>query len=101
MAGASNAQDGITISFQNMKSITLSADKKIASIQPGNIWGDVYRELTKSDLNVIGGRIYDIGVGGLTTGGTFVIETLQARTYCVFFFFFWDLNKNICGFLTA
>ncbi|KAJ3938291.1 uncharacterized protein N0V96_011536 [Colletotrichum fioriniae] len=69
MAGASNAQDGITISFQNMKSITLSADKKIASIQPGNIWGDVYRELTKSDLNVIGGRIYDIGVGGLTTGG--------------------------------
>ncbi|KAF4772956.1 FAD binding domain-containing protein [Colletotrichum scovillei] len=69
MAGASNAQDGITISFQNMKSIALSADKKIASIQPGNIWGDVYRELTKSDLNVIGGRIYDIGVGGLTTGG--------------------------------
>ncbi|KAK1675289.1 FAD binding domain-containing protein [Colletotrichum godetiae] len=69
MAGASNAQDGITISFQNMKSISLSVDKKIASIQPGNIWGDVYRELTKSDLNVIGGRIYDIGVGGLTTGG--------------------------------
>ncbi|KAK1471086.1 FAD binding domain-containing protein [Colletotrichum cuscutae] len=69
MAGASNSRDGITISFQNMKSIALSADKKIASIQPGNIWGDVYRELTKSDLNVIGGRIYDIGVGGLTTGG--------------------------------
>ncbi|KAK7441284.1 hypothetical protein CaCOL14_006156 [Colletotrichum acutatum] len=69
MAGASSAQDGITISFQNMKGIALSADKKIASIQPGNIWGDVYRELTRSDLNVIGGRIYDIGVGGLTTGG--------------------------------
>ncbi|KAK1634115.1 FAD binding domain-containing protein [Colletotrichum phormii] len=65
MAGASNVQDGITISFQNMKSISLSADKKIASIQPGNIWGDVYRELTKSGLNVIGGQIYDIDFSNL------------------------------------
>ncbi|CAI0649187.1 unnamed protein product [Colletotrichum noveboracense] len=69
MAGASSAQDGITVSFMNMTDIKLSDDKKIASIEPGNIWGDVYRELTKSDVTVIGGRLYNIGVGGLTTGG--------------------------------
>ncbi|KAI8226798.1 FAD-dependent monooxygenase yanF [Colletotrichum sp. SAR 10_96] len=55
MAGASSAQDGITVSFMNMTGIKLSDDKKIASIEPGNIWGDVYRELTKSDVTVIGG----------------------------------------------
>ncbi|KAJ0358286.1 hypothetical protein COL154_009286 [Colletotrichum chrysophilum] len=55
MAGASSAQDGITVSFMNMTDIKLSDDKKIASIEPGNIWGDVYRELTKSDVTVIGG----------------------------------------------
>ncbi|KAK2029035.1 FAD binding domain-containing protein [Colletotrichum zoysiae] len=69
MAGASNAEAGITVSFMNMKSISLSADKTVASIQPGNVWGDVYEELTKSNLTVIGGRIYDIGIGGLVTGG--------------------------------
>ncbi|KAJ0334945.1 hypothetical protein COL922a_010027 [Colletotrichum nupharicola] len=57
MAGASSAQDGITVSFMNMTDIKLSDDKKIASIEPGNIWGDVYRELTKSDVTVIGGRL--------------------------------------------
>ncbi|KAL3299970.1 6-hydroxy-d-nicotine oxidase [Colletotrichum asianum] len=69
MAGASNIEGGITVSFINMRDITLSADKTIASIQPGNIWGDVYQQLTKSDLTVVGGRLYNIGVGGLTTGG--------------------------------
>ncbi|EFQ31408.1 FAD binding domain-containing protein [Colletotrichum graminicola M1.001] len=69
MAGASNAEGGITVSFTNMKSISLSADRTVASIQPGNVWGDVYAELTKSDVTVIGGRLYNIGVGGLITGG--------------------------------
>ncbi|KZL73739.1 FAD binding domain-containing protein [Colletotrichum tofieldiae] len=69
MAGASSIEDGITVSFMNMKGISLSSDKKVASIQPGNIWGDVFEKLTKSDLTVIGGRLYNIGVGGLTTGG--------------------------------
>ncbi|KAK1993448.1 FAD binding domain-containing protein [Colletotrichum falcatum] len=69
MAGASGAEAGITVSFANMKSISLSADKKVASVQPGNVWGEVFEELTKSDLTVVGGRVYDIGVGGFITGG--------------------------------
>ncbi|KAF4966899.1 hypothetical protein FSARC_5463 [Fusarium sarcochroum] len=68
-AGASSVEGGITISFANLKDISLSKDKKIASIEPGNIWGPVFEELTKSDLTVVGGRLYNIGVGGLTTGG--------------------------------
>ncbi|KAL0943033.1 uncharacterized protein CTRU02_200919 [Colletotrichum truncatum] len=69
MAGASNVEDGITISLTNMKEISLSADKKVVSVQPGNVWGDVFAELAKFDVSVIGGRLSNIGVGGLTTGG--------------------------------
>ncbi|KAF5023557.1 hypothetical protein F66182_4370 [Fusarium sp. NRRL 66182] len=68
-AGASSIEGGITISFANLKAVSLSEDEKIASIQPGNIWGDVFEQLAKSDLSVVGGRLYNIGVGGLTTGG--------------------------------
>lgn len=68
-AGASSIQDGITISFANLKRVSLSADKKVASIQPGNTWGPVFEQLTKSDVTVVGGRLYNIGVGGLTLGG--------------------------------
>ncbi|KAF4974571.1 hypothetical protein FZEAL_8543 [Fusarium zealandicum] len=68
-AGASGSDGGITVSLSNLKGISLSKDKKIASVEPGNVWGDVYKELTKSDVSVIGGRLYNIGVGGLTTGG--------------------------------
>ncbi|KAF4462944.1 FAD binding domain-containing [Fusarium albosuccineum] len=68
-AGASSVEGGITVSFANLKGVSLSKDKKIASIEPGNIWGPVFEELTKSDLTVVGGRLYNIGVGGLTTGG--------------------------------
>lgn len=57
------------MSFQNMKNISLSSDKSVASIQPGNVWLDVYTELQKDDIIVIGGRVAGIGVGGLTTGG--------------------------------
>ncbi|KAJ4250221.1 hypothetical protein NW762_012036 [Fusarium torreyae] len=52
-AGASGSEGGITISFANLKAVKLSNDKKIASIEPGNIWGDVYAQLAKSDLTVV------------------------------------------------
>jgi FAD/FMN-containing dehydrogenase len=69
-AGASNIQGGITINFSKMKAVTLSADKKVASIAPGNLWYDVYSNLEPKGLTVIGGRVAAIGVGGLTTGGS-------------------------------
>ncbi|KAF2001647.1 Glucooligosaccharide oxidase [Amniculicola lignicola CBS 123094] len=68
-AGASSIQGGITVSFKNMKDISLSADKKIASIEPGNTWFDVYTTLQPNNLAVVGGRVSEIGVGGLTLGG--------------------------------
>lgn len=67
--GASNIEGGITVSFARMKTILVSTDKTIVSIQPGNTWGEVYTELGNHDVTVIGGRLAGIGVGGLTVSG--------------------------------
>ncbi|KAL6711778.1 hypothetical protein ACN47E_002821 [Coniothyrium glycines] len=68
-AGASSINGGITVVFDRMKHIGLSRDQKIASIEPGNLWLDIYTTLAEDNLAVVGGRVSDIGIGGLTTGG--------------------------------
>lgn len=68
-AGASNIQDGVTIDLNLLKTLKVSSDKKTTQVGPGNRWGDVYGALDSLKLAVIGGRVADIGVGGLTLGG--------------------------------
>ncbi|KAL4908039.1 hypothetical protein BDW74DRAFT_189345 [Aspergillus multicolor] len=68
-AGASNSQGGVTILFRDLNEITLNKDKSVASIGPGNNWGQVYKALEPHGVTVVGGRMSDIGVGGLLTGG--------------------------------
>jgi FAD/FMN-containing dehydrogenase len=67
--GASSIEGGITVALERMNEITLSADKKIASIGPGNRWGAVYTKLADYDLVVIGGRASDVGMGLVLGGG--------------------------------
>ncbi|KAF3037102.1 hypothetical protein E8E12_006131 [Didymella heteroderae] len=67
--GGSNIEGGITISFEKLSKITLAADKKSASFQPGHTWYDIYTALEKDNAAVIGGRVSSVGVGGLTLGG--------------------------------
>jgi hypothetical protein len=68
-AGSSSVDGGVTVTFEKMKQITLSEDKKIAAIEPGNLWYDIYTNLQNDNLTVVGGRVSAIGIGGLTTGG--------------------------------
>ncbi|KKA22494.1 FAD binding domain protein [Rasamsonia emersonii CBS 393.64] len=68
-AGGSNIQNGLTIDLSALKSISISPDRKTAQIGAGNVWLDVYSALQPYNLSVIGGRVADIGVGGLTLGG--------------------------------
>lgn len=68
-AGASSSQGGITVWLKDINAITLNSDRSIASVGPGNTWTDVYSALAPYGLAVIGGRVSEIGVGGLTTGG--------------------------------
>ena len=90
-AGANNINDGVTIDLGLMTKTTYDPETKLASIQPGGRWTDVYAEVEKSEASrrvreittrianreinpldgvmVAGGREGLVGVGGLLTGG--------------------------------
>lgn len=68
-AGASNIQDGVTIDLSAIKGIKVSEDHSITSVGGGARWGDVYLKLDAMDLSVVGGRVFNVGVGGLVLGG--------------------------------
>jgi FAD/FMN-containing dehydrogenase len=68
-AGGSSIEGGITIALERMDEVTLSSDKKLVAVGPGNRWIKVYETLEHDGLAVIGGRIAGVGVSGLTLGG--------------------------------
>ncbi|KAK4502900.1 hypothetical protein PRZ48_006326 [Zasmidium cellare] len=68
-AGASSAPEGITISMGKFKELSVSEDRKTTRVGTGNLWHDVYSYLTPKGLSVVGGRVKNIGVGGLLLGG--------------------------------
>ncbi|PQE33511.1 FAD binding domain-containing protein [Rutstroemia sp. NJR-2017a WRK4] len=67
--GGSNIDGGVTIDLLHLNQVDVSADQKSTSLGPGNRWLDVYSKLDARNLSVVGGRVADIGVGGLTLGG--------------------------------
>lgn len=68
-AGAPNIQDGVTIDLGLLKQVKVSRDQKITSVGGGARWEDVYLKLDAMNFAVAGGRVADVGVGGLTLGG--------------------------------
>ncbi|KAF1973574.1 FAD-binding domain-containing protein [Bimuria novae-zelandiae CBS 107.79] len=54
---------GVLIDLGALNSVTLSKDKKIASIGPGAVWEDVYERLEGHGRAVAGGRVKGVGVG--------------------------------------
>ncbi|EEH50152.2 uncharacterized protein PADG_06231 [Paracoccidioides brasiliensis Pb18] len=67
--GASNIEKGITIDLRSISEIDVSDDKRITYVGAGARWGEVYAKLDEMDLMVVGGRVFSLGVGGLTLGG--------------------------------
>jgi FAD/FMN-containing dehydrogenase len=68
-SGASNINGGLAIDLLKLNQVTVSADQTQTSIGSGSRWIDVYSALEPKGLSVIGGRVADIGSGGLTLGG--------------------------------
>ncbi|PVI03649.1 FAD-binding domain-containing protein [Periconia macrospinosa] len=68
-AGANDVHNGATIDLGLMKAVTYDATSKLASIQPGPRWGDVYDALLTYGVCVPGGRDGNVGIGGFLTGG--------------------------------
>ncbi|CAF3575257.1 unnamed protein product [Fusarium graminearum] len=68
-ANGSNIANGVTIDLQYLNNITVSEDRKTVSIGPGNRWINVSETLDPFKLAVVGGRVANVGVGGLILGG--------------------------------
>jgi FAD/FMN-containing dehydrogenase len=66
---SSNSDGGVTIDLVRIKEVEISNDNKTVRLGSGALWLDVYDALEKQDLMVVGGRVGDVGVGGLLLGG--------------------------------
>ncbi|KAK2589741.1 hypothetical protein QQS21_012580 [Conoideocrella luteorostrata] len=67
--GSSNTQGGVTIDLVHLNDITISNDKSIVSVGPGNRWINVSLALDPLGLAVVAGRAASVGVSGFTLGG--------------------------------
>jgi hypothetical protein len=70
--GASDINQGVTIDMRSIKNIQVSNNGSMTSVGGGAIWSDVYAALLPMNLSVVGGRVAGPGLGGLTTGGTWL-----------------------------
>ena len=83
--GSANIDGGVTIDLSRMKDVSVSDDRTLTAVGPGAKWMDVYLKLDALGLAVSGGRVSDVGVAGLTTGGP--SNTLVPPFFFSFFFF--------------
>ncbi|OTB02610.1 hypothetical protein M426DRAFT_322532 [Hypoxylon sp. CI-4A] len=67
--GAANINGGVLIDMVNFDTVDYDADKKVAVVGSGLRWKEVYTSLDQYNVTVAGGRVLDVGVGGLTLGG--------------------------------
>ncbi|KAK8091904.1 FAD-binding domain-containing protein [Apiospora hydei] len=67
--GASNIDGGITVNMAGLSDVVVDESIGVARVGAGAKWGDVYAELEKTNRTVVGGRLRDVGVGGLLLGG--------------------------------
>jgi FAD/FMN-containing dehydrogenase len=68
-AGSNDITQGVTIDLGRMTDVTYDPQTKLASLQPGSRWGDVYEKLLNHFVCVTGGRDGNVGIGGFLTGG--------------------------------
>ncbi|KAI0160007.1 putative FAD-binding oxidoreductase [Hypoxylon sp. FL1284] len=67
--GAGNINGGVLIDMAKFDSVDYDADKNVAVVGSGLRWKEVYTSLDPYNVTVVGGRVLEVGVGGLTLGG--------------------------------
>jgi FAD/FMN-containing dehydrogenase len=68
--GSSNIKNGVTIDLRNINGIQVSDDRSTTNVGPGAKLRDLYETLDGIGLSVISGRDSNVGVAGITLGGT-------------------------------
>ncbi|KAL1792959.1 hypothetical protein ACET3X_009466 [Alternaria dauci] len=65
---AANIDDGVLIDTSLLRTKEYNAKDKTVKIGTGLRWGEVYSYLDQYQVTVVGGRVLDVGVGGLILG---------------------------------
>ncbi|KAH7202389.1 hypothetical protein DER44DRAFT_787188 [Fusarium oxysporum] len=79
---ANNINDGVTIDMGLMNKTTYVKNTKVAQIQAGSIWRDVYGALEPYGATAAGGRTSTVGVAGFLTGGGNTFYTARRGFGC-------------------
>jgi FAD/FMN-containing dehydrogenase len=69
VAGFSVCDEGVVIDLSLMRGVTVDADARTASVEPGATWADFDTATAAHHLATTGGLISTTGVAGLTLGG--------------------------------
>ncbi|KAK3935951.1 hypothetical protein QBC46DRAFT_357856 [Diplogelasinospora grovesii] len=80
--GSNNVANGVTIDLSFMNSSTYDSATNTARVEPGARWGNVYADLQKAGVTVVGGRDGGVGVGGFLLGGGLSFFTLRLGFAC-------------------
>ncbi|KZO98683.1 Glucooligosaccharide oxidase [Calocera viscosa TUFC12733] len=68
---------GVQIAMSRFSEVTYNAAASTVDLGAGLIWDDVYANLTPQGVNVVGGRVTGVGIGGFTLGGGYSWKTNQ------------------------
>ncbi len=66
--GASSTAGGVLIDLSSLARLEYDAQNGVAVLGSGLRWGDVYSYLDQYEVTAVGGRVLDVGVGGITLG---------------------------------
>jgi FAD/FMN-containing dehydrogenase len=69
IAGLSSIDRGMLIDLAPMNGVQVDAERRLAHVQGGALWGDLDHETQQFGLIAPGGVVSDTGVAGLTLGG--------------------------------
>ena len=66
--GAANINNGVLIDMSQFNQVVYDSVRSLATIGAGQQWENVYSQLDQFNVTVVGGRVLDVGVGGLILG---------------------------------
>jgi FAD/FMN-containing dehydrogenase len=69
VAGLSTCDGGVVIDLSHMRGVTVDADLRAATVEPGATWADFDSATAAHGMASTGGLISSTGVAGLTLGG--------------------------------
>ena len=67
-SGASSSEGGLVIDMAKLNKVTVQENGTVI-VQGGANWGEVYEEAAKHKVDVVGGDVCSVGVGGFLSGG--------------------------------